>query len=287
MSSAAERKITNNVMKSLAGTKNPRLKRIMASLIKHTHAFVSETELTEAEWWAAIQFLTHTGHMCDGKRQEFILLSDTLGVSMLVDAINHRFPAGATETTVLGPFYLKGANFLPHGTNISRGKGGDPTFVSGQVRSVGGKPIAGAVLDVWQTAPNAMYDVQDPSQPDMNLRGRFRTDVQGRFAFRTVKPVSYPIPHDGPVGKMLGALGRHPFRPAHLHFIVSAKGYHPVTTHLFVKGDKYLGSDAVFGVKRSLIADYKKRTRPAEGAEYGVKPPFYTLNYTFGLKSVR
>jgi protocatechuate 3,4-dioxygenase beta subunit len=287
MGTAAEQKITNAVLKSLSGTKNRRLKQIMTSLVKHAHGFVRETELTEAEWWTAIQFLTRTGHMCDDRRQEFILLSDTLGVSMLVDAINHRFPAGATETTVLGPFYVKGAKILPHGANISRGTGGEPTFVSGRVRAVNGKPVAGAMLDVWQTAPNGMYDLQDPNQPDMNLRGRFRTDREGRFHFRTVKPVSYPIPHDGPVGKMLGQLGRHPYRPAHLHFIVTAKGYHPVTTHLFVKGDPYLGSDAVFGVKRSLIANYVKHTRAAERAKYGVKTPFYTLNYAFGLKPLR
>jgi catechol 1,2-dioxygenase len=287
MAKGAEQKITSAVLKSLSNTKNRRLKQVMTHLVKHLHAFVQETELTEAEWWTAIQFLTQTGHMCDDRRQEFILLSDTLGVSMLVDAINHRFPAGATETTVLGPFYVKGAKFMPHGTNISRGRGGELTLVSGRVRAVGGKPIAGAVLDVWQTAPNGMYDLQDPNQPDMNLRGRFRTDAQGRFHFRTVKPVSYPIPHDGPVGKMLQSLGRHPYRPAHLHFIVSAKGYHPVTTHLFVKGDKYLGSDAVFGVKQSLICDYQRHTNAADAKKLGVKAPFSTLNYTFGLKAVR
>jgi protocatechuate 3,4-dioxygenase beta subunit len=287
MAREAEQKITNAVLKSLSGTRNRRLKHVMTSLVKHVHAFVQETELTEAEWWTAIQFLTQTGHMCDDRRQEFILLSDTLGVSMLVDAINHRFPAGATETTVLGPFYVKGAPLLPNGANISRGKGGEPTLVRGRVCAVGGKPIAGAVLDVWQAAPNGMYNVQDSKQPEMNLRGRFRTDSQGRFHFRTVRPVSYPIPHDGPVGKMLRTLGRNHYRPAHLHFIVSAKGYHPVATHLFVKGDKYLGSDAVFGVKQSLIRDFRRNTSSAEAKRLGMKAPFYSLDYTFGLKSLR
>jgi protocatechuate 3,4-dioxygenase beta subunit len=155
------------------------------------------------------------------------------------------------------------------------------------VRAVGGKPIAGAILDVWQTGPNALYDLQEPGKPQSNLRGRFKTDKDGRFHFRTVKPVSYPIPHDGPVGKMLKHIGRHPYRPAHLHFIVTAKGYHPVTTHLFVKGDRYLGSDAVFGVKQSLICDYKRHTNAAEAKQRGVKAPFYTLDHTFGLKSER
>ena len=286
MRTSAEQKITNLVLKSLSRTKNPRLKRLMASLVKHLHAFAQENELTEAEWWTAIQFLTRTGQMCDDRRQEFILLSDTLGLSMLVDAINHRYPAGATETTVLGPFHRQGAKFMRHGANIYVGKGGDPTFVTGQVRAVGGKPIAGAEVDVWQTGPNALYDLQDPNGPEMNLRGRFRTDKEGRFHFRTVKPVSYPIPHDGPVGQMMRTIGRHVYRPAHLHFMIHAKGYHPVTTHLFVKGDKYLGSDAVFGVKQSLICDYKRHTSPAEAKKRGVKGPFFTLDHTFGLKHV-
>ena len=283
MPSRAETTLTTQVLKRMSAAKDPRLKRVMECLIHHLHDFVRETELTEAEWFRAIQFLTETGHMCRGGRQEFILLSDTLGVSMLVDAINHRWPKDATESTVLGPFYLPGAKFLPHGANIWRGKGGEPTVVSGQVLGKGGKPIAGAVLDVWQTSPNALYDVQDPNQPKMNLRGKFRSDAQGSFWFRTVKPVSYPIPHDGPVGKLLRGMKRHPFRPAHIHFKVSAKGYEPVTTHLFVKGNPYLKSDAVFGVKPSLIVDCKRNTSPAEARRYQFRPPFYTMRYDFRL----
>jgi protocatechuate 3,4-dioxygenase beta subunit len=287
MSSRTEKSLTQQVLKRMSGTKDRRLKRVMARLVEHVHAFVRETNLTEEEWWAAVKFLTETGHMCKGGRQEFILLSDTLGVSMLVDAINHRWPKGATESTVLGPFYLPGARFLPHGANIQKGNGGEPTVVNGRVLGIDGKPIAGAVLDVWQGAPNALYDVQDPGAPEMNLRGKFRSDAKGRFWFRTVKPVSYPIPHDGPIGKLLRKMKRHPYRPAHLHFKVSAKGHAPVTTHLFVKGNPYLKSDAVFGVKPSLIVDFKRSTSAAEAKRYEVTAPFYQASYDFRLVPVR
>jgi hydroxyquinol 1,2-dioxygenase len=282
-----ETRLTRAAIGRLARCKDARLKQIMVSLTRHLHGFIRETELTEREWFAAIEFLTRTGQMCTDKRQEFILLSDVLGASMLVDAINHRKPQGATESTVLGPFYVHGAKFLPRGANIWQGKGGEPTVVTGRVTTTGGKPIKGAVLDVWQTAPNGLYDVQDPHQPGMNLRGKFRTGADGRFEFRTVKPSSYPIPSDGPVGKMLRTVGRHPFRPAHIHFIVSAKGYETVATHVFVRGDKYLKSDAVFGVKDSLIADFARHTSRQEAARHKVKAPFYTVSYEFGMKTAR
>ena len=284
MSNAAEKQLTQSVIRLMSGTKNKRLKTLMESLIRHVHAFVEETGLTEEEWFQGIQFLTQTGHMCDHTRQEFILLSDVLGISMLVDAINHPAPKGITESTVLGPFYLNGAKELPHGANIMKGKGGVPTVVMGRVLDPKGRPIARALLDVWQTGPNSLYDVQDPKIHGQNLRGKFRTDAQGRFWFRTVKPVSYSIPNDGPVGKLLDRLGRHPFRPAHLHFMISAKGFEPLTTHLFVKGDKYLKSDAVFGVKNSLVADFVRRTSKEEARKFGVKAPFCMLNYDFRLK---
>jgi protocatechuate 3,4-dioxygenase beta subunit len=279
-----EDNLTDAVLARLQGCTDPRLKQIMSSLIRHLHAFVREVELTEAEWFEGIRFLTGTGQMCDDKRQEFILLSDTLGVSMLVDAINHRKPSGATQSTVLGPFYVTGAPELPLGANIARGEGGEPAVLSGRVLGLDGRPIGGAMLDVWQTAPNGLYDIQDPDQPEMNLRGRFRTGADGRFEFRTVLPVSYPIPTDGPVGKMLLHLGRHPYRPAHIHFIVSAPGYEPVTTHLFVEGDGYLDSDAVFGVKNSLVVKFARHDSAAEAARHEVRAPFYTAEYDFGLK---
>jgi len=289
MSSTTERRLgehqlTGRVIRLLSATQDRRLRQIMRALIRHAHDFVRETELTEAEWFAGIRFLTETGQMCGPTRQEFILLSDVLGISMLVDAINHRAPKGVTESTVLGPFYLNGAKALPHGANIMRGKGGAPTVVSGRVLTPDGKPIASALLDVWQTGPNALYDVQDPKVRGQNLRGKFRTDAEGRFWFRTVKPVSYAIANDGPVGKLLRRLGRHPFRPAHLHFKISARGYQPLTTHLFVKGDKYLASDAVFGVKDSLVVEFRRHSGGAGAKRYRVKAPYYSLDYDFRLK---
>jgi hydroxyquinol 1,2-dioxygenase len=284
MNQTAETRLTESVLARLRDCEHPRLAHVVTSLIKHAHAFVREVELTEAEWFRGIEFLTQTGQMCDAKRQEFILLSDTLGVSMLVDAINHRAVPNATESTVLGPFYVAGARELPAGASIAGATPGEPTIVAGRVLTPTGQPIAGALLDVWQTAPNGLYDVQDPNQPEMNLRGKFRTDPRGRFRLRTVKPVSYPIPTDGPVGKFLTRLGRHPYRPAHIHFTVSAPGYRPVTTHLFVAGDPYLDSDVVFGVKPSLIVDFIRHDAKDEAAKLGLTAPFYTANYDFGLQ---
>lgn len=284
MSDNTEEQMTRNVLDSIAQTPNPRLKAVMTSLISHLHAFIREVELTEEEWMAGIQFLTRTGHMCDDKRQEFILLSDTMGVTMLVDAINHRSPGGATESTIFGPFYREGAEELPLGASISKGGLGEPAVVMGQVLSTDGRPIPYALLDVWETNENGLYEQQDPEQPDMNLRGKFRTDNEGRYCFVGIKPVSYSIPDDGPVGQLLRVLGRHPFRPAHIHLLISADGFVPVTTHLFVKGDKYLDSDAVFGTKDSLVVDFVRHDSTEEAARYNVSTPFYTVDYTFVLK---
>jgi len=232
MSDNTEEQITQNVLNSMADASNPRLKTVMTSLIRHLHAFAGEVALTEEEWMTGIQFLTRTGQMCDEKRQEFILLSDTLGVSMLVDAINHRLSGGATESTVFGPFYREGAPELSMGANISQNGRGEPAVMTGRVLSTDGTPLPGALLDVWETDENGLYEQQDPEQPDMNLRGKFRTDKEGRYCFVGIKPVSYSIPDDGPVGQMLRSLGRHPFRPAHIHMMVSAEAFVPVTTHL-------------------------------------------------------
>ncbi len=286
MSDNSEAQITANVLKSLEGASNPRLKQVMTSLINHLHAFVREVELTEEEWLQGIQFLTRTGQMCDDRRQEFILLSDTLGVSMLVDAINHRTSGGATASTVLGPFYREGAEELPYGASISKDSRGEPAVLIGHVLDTNGAPIPGAMLDVWETNENGLYEQQDPDQPDMNLRGRFRTDAEGRYKIVAIKPVSYPIPDDGPVGQMLRALGRHPYRPAHIHFIVSAPGYRSVTTHLFVEGDPYLDSDAVFGTKESLVVKFVPNTSAEEAAIHGVSVPFWTVTYDFVLSPV-
>jgi catechol 1,2-dioxygenase len=273
---------TEAVLARMDQCDNPRLKQVMSSIISHLHAVVKEVEPTQAEWMQAIEFLTETGHWCDGKRQEFILMSDTLGVSMLVDAINNRKPSGATESTVLGPFHVAGAEVMENGTNISKQERGEPCFVSCRVLDMDGKPVAGAKIDLWHARDDGFYDVQLPGD-EMDLRGIFSTDADGRFYFRTILPCYYPVPTDGPVGRMLKGLGRHPFRPAHIHFIISAAGYEPVTTHLFVQGDPYLDSDAVFGVKDSLIKQFERHDDAGEAAQRGVKAPFYTVEHDFKL----
>ena len=285
MSNNTEEKITQNVLDSMVQAPDPRLKKVMTSLISHLHAFIREVELTQEEWALGVQFLTRTGHMCDEKRQEFILLSDISGVTMLVDAINHRYPDEATESTIFGPFYREGAPELAMGASISKDGRGEPVVVTGRVLSTDGTPIPDALLDVWETDENGLYEQQDPEQPEMNLRGKFRTDSQGHYCFVGIKPVSYAIPDDGPVGQLLGALGRHPFRPAHIHLLISANGFAPVTTHLFVKGDQYLDSDAVFGTKDSLVVDFIRRDSEEEAARYHVSVPFYRVEYDFVLKA--
>jgi hydroxyquinol 1,2-dioxygenase len=245
----------------IADTTDPRFKKIMTVLIHHLHAAVKEIEPSQEEWFKAIQFLTATGHMCDDWRQEFILLSDVLGVSMLVDAINNRKPSGASESTVLGPFHVANAPELELGSNICLDQKGDPMLVKGSILTTDGTPIPNAKIDVWQANDDGFYDVQQKGhQPDFNLRGIFRTDNEGRYWFNAVRPKFYPIPDDGPVGKMLSQMGRHPFRPAHLHFIIEAEGFETLTTHIFDPDDPYLHTDAVFGVKESLIAKYIDRT---------------------------
>jgi catechol 1,2-dioxygenase len=285
MRTFSEETATDVVLARLAGCKDARLRQLLTSIITHLHAVIREVEPTEHEWLAAIQFLTRTGQMCDDRRQEYILLSDTLGVSMLVDAINHRKPSGATESTVLGPFHVEGAPALAMGDDLSKDGKGDPLWVSGRVIDADGNPIAGARLDVWQTSSDGFYDIQDRTQPEMNLRGVFTTAADGQYFFRSIKPTSYPIPTDGPVGRLLNAVGRHPMRPAHIHFIVSAPAFEPVTTHIFVEGDPYLDSDAVFGVKDSLIVPFVRRDDPALAAERGLPNPFYTAEYDFVLVS--
>jgi hydroxyquinol 1,2-dioxygenase len=284
MSNNTEEQITQNVLDSMANAANPRLKQVMSSLVSHLHAFIREVDLTQEEWMLGIQFLTRTGQMCDEKRQEFILLSDVTGTSMLVDAVNHRLPAGATESTVFGPFYREGAPELPMGASISQNQRGEPVVVSGRVLSIDGTPIAGALLDIWETDENGLYEQQDPDQPDMNLRGKFRTDGEGRYCFIGIKPVSYSIPDDGPVGQLLQTLGRHPFRPAHIHLMISAEGFMTITTHLFVKGDPYLDSDAVFGTKDSLVVDFVRHDSQEEASRYQIAAPFYTVEYNFVLQ---
>lgn len=274
--------LTDQVVASFSGAENPRLRQIMQSLVRHLHAFALDVELSMEEWETAIAFLTRTGHMCDDKRQEFILLSDTLGLSMLVDAINHTSMQGATETTVLGPFYVPPLKELPPDSDISGGAHGTPLHVSGRVLTPEGAPLAEAWVDVWQADDDGYYDVQKPGQEE-NLRARFRTDADGRFSFWSIVPTSYPIPTDGPVGKMLQAVGRHPYRPAHVHFMIGKDGYDTLVTHLFIAGDQYLESDAVFGVKQQLVVDLSDANGGWTGAGERVAS-HKRLAHTFGLR---
>ncbi len=284
MQNELETKLTDAVIARLSHDAEPRFRQIMASLIRHVHDFVREVELTEAEWFEAIKFLTATGQKCDDKRQEFILLSDVLGVSMLVDAINHRRSGRETETTVLGPFFVHGAPEIANGDDMAVGWKGEPTYVSGRVLSTEGKPLGGALLDLWQSNSEGWYDVQLADTGGKQLRAKLRADAEGRFRLRTILPTSYPIPTDGPAGLVLNRMGRHPMRPAHLHFMVSAPGYETLVTHLFVKGDPYLDSDVVFGVKDSLVVDFKRSDSEAEAQKVELKAPFYSASYDFVLR---
>jgi hydroxyquinol 1,2-dioxygenase len=277
--------LTREVLARFTGSEPARFREIMQSLVRHLHAFAREVGLTEEEWLAGIEFLTRTGQMCSDQRQEFILLSDTLGLSMQVVGINHPAAGGSTESTVFGPFFVPNAPHYRNGDNLANGAPGEPCFVSGQVRSAAtGEPLAAAHLEVWQADDEGLYDVQRAGLPAPQGRGQLDADAAGRFWFWTVKPVPYPIPYDGPVGELLTAARRSPMRPAHIHFRVSAPGYRSVTTHVFVAGDPYLDSDAVFGVKQSLIAPFE-RHEPGTPAPDGTMPsqPFYTMRYDFAL----
>lgn len=247
------------VLSRYDGAPDPRLAEITTSFIRHLHAFVNDVKLTREEWFAGIEFLTETGKISDGERQEFILLSDTLGISMLVEMINHDGAAGTTEPTVFGPFHAEGSpprEFA--GSMVDDDLGGEPLVLTGVVRSLDGTPLPGATLDVWQTAANGLYAVQDGSQAEMNLRGIFTTDVEGRYEIRTIRPLAYSIPGDGPAGRLLFDNGRHNWRPAHVHFVAEAEGHKSVITHVFDSASDYLDSDAVFGVRDSLVVDMSR-----------------------------
>jgi protocatechuate 3,4-dioxygenase beta subunit len=262
---------------SFDGSPDARLRLIMRSLVTHLHAFVTEVELTELEWASAIEVLTATGQITDAQRQEFILWSDTLGVSMLVDALAHPTVSGATESTVLGPFHVSGSPLREYGAAIAEQQAGVPAWVHGRVLGLDGSPVAGAELDVWQNGDNRLYAVQDSEAPEHHLRGRFLTDAEGRFAFLAVRPVPYPIPDDGPVGRMLTATGRHPWRPAHIHVAVHARGFRSVVTHIFDSASEYLDRDTVFAVKPSLVRDFEERAADDPETPLGVDRPWVSL----------
>ena len=269
-----EHTITRAFVQRLDGCDNPRLKEVLTALVTHLHDFAREVKLTEAEWMAGIQFLTRTGQMCDDRRQEFILLSDTLGLSMLTIALNHAKPPGCTEATVVGPFHTDDAPQVAQGADIARGAPGKPLDVDVTLRSPQGTPITDAEVDVWQADDDGKYDVQYAGLSERRARAVLRSDAHGRVRFATIVPTAYPVPTDGPVGQMLVATGRHPWRPAHLHFMIKAEGYDMLVTHLFREGDPYLDSDVVFGVRNSLIVQMPEN--PA-------KPGRHVLRHDFVL----
>jgi hydroxyquinol 1,2-dioxygenase len=292
-SPSSEDLLTQAVLARLEGAADPRFIQVMTSLIEHLHGFIREVDLTPDEWMNAIGFLTDVGQKCDDKRQEFILLSDTLGASMMVvmrdqAAAMAREPGGlrvteATEATVQGPFYWQGAPDLPLGANLAQGVCGDAAYYSGRITDTQGQPLAGALLDIWSGDGDGFYDMQIEGAP-MAARGRIRTDAQGRYWFWSIRPTYYPVPVDGPVGRMLGRMGRHPYRPGHIHMMVSAPGHAAVTTHLFVANSPYIESDAVFGVRHSLVVDYAQH--PAGTAPDGrvMDAPYWSAHYDFCLE---
>ena len=286
MANFNEHDLTDEVIRSFADTPNKRLKFLIEETVKSLHDLVRRTELTFEEWNQAIEFLTRTGQTCTPLRQEFILLSDVLGVSMLVDAVNHREREGATETTVLGPFYVGEHRVTPHGADISDGIDGEVMFVQSRVTDLKGRPLANVPVDVWHADDDGFYDSQKPSfaTEGASSRARFITDADGRFFFRTIVPCSYPIPTDGPVGQMITQTNRHPMRPAHVHFLVNAKGYEPLITHVFVEGDEYIDSDVVFGVKDELIAKVERRTDPVMPDGQRSDGPWSLMSYEFHVK---
>jgi hydroxyquinol 1,2-dioxygenase len=281
-----EDNITRAVIGMHAGAGNARLRELMTCLVQHLHAFAREVSLTETEWFEGIQFLTDVGHITDDKRQEFILLSDTLGLSMLVTALNNKKPEGCTESTVFGPFHVEASPRVELGGDVANGAQGEPCFVRGTVSDLHGRPIPNAELQVWQADEAGYYDVQYGDDAPHRARATLNADAAGEFHFKTIRAEAYPIPHDGPVGRMLEALGRHPWRPAHLHFMITAPGCERLITHVFRNGDRYLDSDAVFGVRSSLIADWIEH--PPGVAPDGTRSdvPFYTLDFHFVLNPV-
>lgn len=276
--------ITQIVLDAYKDAPDPRINEILRELIKALHGFAKAVQLKPDEVISAAQFLTRAGQISSEKRHEFILLSDVLGLTMLAETMNDDLPEGAFEPSVLGPFYREDAPMIEHFDNISRGHNdGLPALVVGQVRSIDGRPIPRAHLDIWQTNNNGLYENMDESQPDFNLRGQLSADEDGRFAFWTVKPEAYPIPTDGPVGDLLEAGQRHNMRPAHIHFIVSAEGFKTIVSEVFVRDDQYIAGDAVFGVKDSLLADFVQVDEPEIAAKYDMVNPFWRLNYDFVL----
>jgi hydroxyquinol 1,2-dioxygenase len=279
----ADEGLTQTVLASFRECRSERFQEVMQSLVRHLHAFASEVTLTEREWSAGIDFLTRAGHVTDDKRQEFILLSDVLGLSMLVVGLNHRKPSAATPATVFGPFFVENSPEFVNGDDIANGAAGEPCLVTGRVISVTGEAVPRASIEVWQADDDGFYDVQHADLHEPRGRGHLISDQDGRYWFWSVKPTAYPIPVDGPVGQLLAQANRSPMRPAHIHFMVTAPGYQGVTTHVFADGDAYLDSDAVFGVRDELIAPMIRHEpgRAADGRE--LDRPYWSVTYDIVL----
>jgi len=290
MSEYNQDKLMQDVQDAFAGTPDPRLRQLMTALVKHVHAFAREVDLTPDEWMAGLQFLTRTGQISTDMRPEFILLSDTLGLSMMVVALQQARASGsakgaieATEATVQGPFYWPDAPDVALGSDLGEGVPGEPTLYMGRVTNLEGHPLAGALLDVWSGDGDGKYDMQLSAEPSMRARGRLRTDAEGRYWFWSIRPTFYPVPDDGPVGEMLRATGRSINRPGHIHLMVSAEGHVPLTTHLFVRGSPYIDEDVVFGKRDSLVVDFEAHPpgKAVDGRQ--MKTPYHSASYDFRL----
>jgi len=275
--------ITESVLNTIDPQASPRQREVISAMIRHLHAFVKEVSLTHEEWMTAVDFLYRAGQISGPTRNEFILISDMLGVSSLVDILNDRAPE-ATETSALGPFYVENTPMLEVGGGMIDDNAGEQGIVRGRVLTPVGEPIPGALLEIWQTADNGQYENMDPNQAANNLRRRQRSDEGGHYAIKSIKPVSYKVPEDGPAGELLDAMGRHPWRPAHLHFKITAEGFAPLVTELYVKEDRYIDEDAVFGVRNSLAVSFVTNPSEEEADQLGLKAPFWVVDFDFRLK---
>ena len=277
--------LTDVVLTTIADDTDARYREIMTALIRHMHGFVKDVDLSQEEWLAAIEFLYQTGQKTTRQRNEFILLSDTLGITSLIDLLSSQAAEGTTESSVLGPFYVEGAPMIDNGGDLIGQNSGNCGVVRGRVMTVDGTRIPGALLEIWQNASNGLYAVEDPDQADDNLRCRLHADTEGAYSFTTIRPMPYTVPDDGPAGIMLHAMGRHPWRPAHIHFKVSADGYQDLVTELYPDDDRYIEEDAVFGVRDSLSVAFNRNGSNDDAKLYGLTAPFFDLTYDFVLRS--
>jgi hydroxyquinol 1,2-dioxygenase len=287
MAYVTEKTLTDVVRERWSNIDDPRLRQVMTALVKHAHAFVREVEPTQEEWFRAIDFLTRTGKMSDEKRQEFILMSDVLGISMLVDAINHRRSTQATPSTVEGPFHVPDAPAFSNGANMAANAPGITCYVVGKVTGLAGEPVAGAALDLWQTDGEGLYESQRPEIEGVWMRGLYRTQTDGSYLIRTVKPISYTIPMDGTIGELMNRTNMSHMRPAHIHFAVNAPGYHGLVTHLFEAGDEWINDDAVYGVKEPLIVEFKQMPAGSKAPSGELmNEPFCVVYFDFVLENM-